>query len=466
MGKLTGFLEFAREAAPLREVAERVRDWREVGAAMPDERVQRQGARCMDCGGPFCHPACPVANVIPEFNDLAFRGRWRDASHVLHTTNNSPEFTGRLCPAPCEAACVLGINQPPVSIKLLERSIVDRAFAEGWIRPQPPARRTGKRVAVVGSGPAGLAAAQQLARAGHGVTVFEASDRPGGLLRYGIPDFKMDKGLIDRRLGQMVAEGVTFECNRRIGGGPLPASGLQQTQDVVLLACGAQAPRDLAVPGRALEGVHFALDFLVQQNRRDAGLPEAAPPILATGKRVVIVGGGDTGADCLGTSLRQGAASVHQLELLPRPPPERSPATPWPAWPLKLRTESSHEEGGVREWGVMTTRLEGDAGGRVARLHAVRVGPPPGFEPLPGSGLELPCDLVLLAMGFAGPARSGPVEELGLWLDARGNLATERFATSITGVYADGDARRGQSLVVWAISEGRQAAEEIDRFLA
>ncbi|MGC4117204.1 MAG: glutamate synthase subunit beta [Myxococcales bacterium] len=465
MGKPTGFLEFPREPTPLRDVAERVHDWREVGAPMPADRVQRQGARCMECAVPFCHPACPVHNVIPEFNDLAYRGRWKDAFHVLHTTNNFPEFTGRLCPAPCEAACVLGINQPPVSIKLLEKSIVDRAWAEGWIKPVPPTRHTGKRVAVVGSGPAGLAAAQQLARAGHSVTVFEKSDRPGGLLRYGIPDFKMDKRLIDRRIEQLVAEGVTFECNRRIGGGPLPASGLQQTHDVILFACGAETPRDLAVPGRELRGVHFALDFLVQQNRRDAGLPEATSPILATGKRVVIIGGGDTGADCLGTSLRQGAASVHQLELLPKPPAERSPSTPWPLWPLKLRTESSHEEGGVREWGVMTTRLEGDAQGRVTKLHAVRVEPPPKFEPVQGTELDLPCDLVLLAMGFSGPGRAGPIEELGLRLDPRGNLATEKFATSITGIYAAGDARRGQSLVVWAITEGRQAAEEIDRFL-
>jgi len=465
MGKPTGFLELPRETVPVREVPERRGDWGEVTVPPPAERTVRQAARCMDCGVPFCHSGCPLGNVIPEFNDLAYRGRWRDALKVLHTTNNFPEFTGRLCPAPCEASCVLGINTPAVSIKLIERAILDRAWDEGWIAPELPERRTGKRVAIVGSGPAGLAAAQQLTRAGHLVTVYEQADKPGGLLRYGIPDFKLDKRLLDRRLEQLVSEGVGFELGRRIGGGPLPVAGLQQSHDVILFACGSEVPRRLTVPGHDLAGVHPAMDFLTQQNRRNAGLALSNEPILATGKRVVILGGGDTGADCLGTALRQGAASVTQLEILPKPPNERAASTPWPQWPLKLRTETSHEEGGTREWGVATVRVEGDGAGEVRALHTVQVGPPPGFAPVTGTERVLECDLVLLAMGFTGPQTRGPIEELGLRLDARGNVETERFATTITGVYAAGDMRRGQSLVVWAIAEGRQAAAEIDRFL-
>ena len=466
MGKVTGFLEFPRETVTYRPVGERLLDWREVASLPPVERIQQQGARCMDCGVAFCHAGCPLGNVIPEFNDLAYRGRWRDALHVLHTTNNFPELTGRLCPAPCETACVLGINASPVSIKLVERTIADRGWEEGWVQPEPPERRTGRRVAVVGSGPAGLAAAQQLARAGHAVTVFEKAERPGGLLRYGIPDFKLDKSLVDRRLQQLQAEGVVFQVNRRIGGESLPVSGLQQSHDVVLFACGAEQPRLLDVPGRELGGVHLAMEFLVQQNRRNAGLEVRGEPIVATGKHVVVLGGGDTGADCLGTALRQGAASVHQLEIMPKPPAERAPSTPWPAWPLRLRTESSHEEGGVREWGVRTTRLEGDAQGRVKALHAVRVGPPPGFDARAGSDLVLPCDLLLVAMGFTGTVTAGPVQELGLPVAAHGGVASEGYATAVTGVFVAGDMRRGASLVVWAIEEGRRAAADIERFLA
>ena len=462
MGKVTGFLEYERETPTRRPVEERVNDWFEVYEDFPLEKVQKQGARCMDCGVPFCHTGCPLNNIIPDWNDLAFRGRWRDAIRVLHSTNNFPEFTGRICPAPCEAACVLGINEPPVTIKVIERTVIDYAWEQGWIKPEPPAKRTGKRVAVVGSGPAGLAAAQQLARAGHWVTVFEKADRIGGLLRYGIPDFKMEKAGIDRRIDQMQAEGVEFAINTHI----TALDDLHKEYQAVVLAMGAEHPRDLQVPGRDLSGIDFAMDFLPQQNKRCAGdnVPDVGA-ILATGKNVIIIGGGDTGADCLGTSHRQKAASIHQFEIMPMPPVDRSPLTPWPLWPLQLRSESSHEEGGQREWAVATTHFSGDEHGNVKKLHAVRVGPPPKFEALKGSEFTLDAELVLLAMGFTGPVRNGLIESSGLKLDARGNIATENYQSSIPGIFAAGDARRGQSLVVWAIAEGRKAAEAVDAYL-
>jgi len=465
MGKDTGFMEFARETPTRRPVTERINDWFEIYLDFPEEKVRKQGARCMDCGVPFCHTGCPLNNIIPDWNDLVYRGRWREAIRVLHSTNNFPEFTGRICPAPCEAACVLGINEPPVTIKQIEKTIIDYAFEQGWIRPEPPATRAGKRVAVVGSGPAGLAAAQQLARAGHWVTVFEKNDRIGGLLRYGIPHFKMEKHLVDRRLDQMMAEGVEFRPNSHVGGN-VPVEDLRKEFDAILLAGGAEWPRDLNVPGRGLKGVHFAMEYLPQQNKVCEG-DSVAGQILATGKRVVIIGGGDTGADCLGTVHRQKALSVHQFELLPVPPKERSPLTPWPLWPMQLRVEGAHEEGGIREWSVATTKLTGDAHGNVKQLHAVRVGPPPKFEPLRGTEFTMDADLVLLAMGFLGPVRSGLIEQLGVTLDPRGNVATDaNYMTSVPGVFAAGDMRRGQSLVVWAITEGRKAAHGVDQFLA
>jgi glutamate synthase (NADPH/NADH) small chain len=466
VGKPTGFLEYTRELPQRRPVGERVNDFFEIYEEFPGEKLRQQGARCMDCGVPFCHTGCPLNNIIPDWNDLVYKDRWKDAIRVLHATNNFPEFTGRLCPAPCEAACVLGINEPPVTIKQIEKSIVDRAFREGWIVPEPPPVRTGKRVAVVGSGPAGLAAAQQLNRAGHTVTIFEKADRLGGLLRYGIPDFKMEKRHLDRRLEQLAAEGVVFRPNSHVGGN-VPAEDLRKEFDAILLAGGAEQPRDLPVPGRDLKGIHFAMEFLPQQNRRVAGdRINSKEAILATGRRVVILGGGDTGADCLGTCHRQNAASVHQFEILPMPPLDRAPQTPWPLWPLQLRVESSHEEGGLREWAVATTKFTGDGSGNVAQLHAVRVGPPPKFEPLPGTEFTLEVDLVLLALGFTGPARNGLLGQLGVKLDPRGNVATgDDYATSLPGLFAAGDMRRGQSLVVWAIAEGRNAAESIDRYL-
>lgn len=465
MGKPTGFLEHTRELPARRPASDRINDWFEIYTEFPVEKVRAQGARCMDCGVPFCHTGCPVNNIIPDWNDLVYQDRWKEAIRVLHATNNFPEFTGRICPAPCEAACVLGINEPPVAIKLIEKSIVEHAFHEGWIHPEPPAVRTGKRVAVVGSGPAGLAAAQQLARAGHWVTVFEKADRIGGLLRYGIPDFKMEKWTIDRRLEQMSAEGVEFRTNAHVGGN-VPLEDLRRDFQAILLAGGAEQPRDLKAPGRELKGIHFAMDFLPQQNRRGAG-DQVPDQILATGKRVVIIGGGDTGADCLGTSHRHKAAHVTQFEIMPCPPVERAPHTPWPLWPMQLRVESSHEEGGLRDWSVATTRFTGDEHGNVKQLHAVRVGGPPKFEAIPGTEFTLDVDLVLLAMGFTGPVRSGLIEQLGVGLDARGNVATDaHYMSSVAGVFSAGDMRRGQSLVVWAIAEGRQAAEGINAYLA
>ncbi|MGA7830089.1 MAG: glutamate synthase subunit beta [Terracidiphilus sp.] len=466
MGKVTGFLEIEREQPSRRKVAERLQDWFEIYEAFPEEKQKEQAARCMDCGVPFCHTGCPVNNLIPDWNDLSYNNRWEPAIRRLHATNNFPEFTGRICPAPCEAACVLGISENPVSIKLMERSIVERGWDEGWIHPEPPEQNTGKRVAVVGSGPAGLAAAQQLRRAGHSVTVYEKADRIGGLLRYGIPNFKLEKQVIDRRIEQMRAEGVTFIVNAHVGVN-VPVEALTEHYDAILLAGGAEQPRDLKIHGRELKGIHFAMEFLPQQNRRCEGdALDPALDILATGKRVVIIGGGDTGADCLGTSLRQKAKSVHQFEIMPKPPEKRAASTPWPLWPLQLRTETSHEEGGIRDWSVNSVKFTGDENGNVKQLHAVRVGPPPTFTPIEGSEFTLDVDLVLLAMGFLGPVRNGMLEQFGVALDGRGNVAANNYQSSVENIFAAGDMRRGQSLVVWAISEGRKAAAAVDRYLA
>jgi glutamate synthase (NADPH/NADH) small chain len=457
-------MEYTRELPQRRDPALRIKDWFEIYQPFPEDHLRTQAARCMDCGVPFCHTGCPLTNIIPDWNDLVYRGRWKEAVRQLHATNNFPEFTGRICPAPCEASCVLGINEPAVTIKQIEKTIIDRAFEEGYIVPEPPAVHSGKRVAVIGSGPAGLAAAQQLVRAGHDVTVFEKNDRIGGLLRYGIPNFKMEKHLIDRRLEQMRAEGVKFEINAHVGAN-VRVEDLRREFDAILLAGGAEQPRNLNVPGRDLKGIHFAMEFLPQQNKVCEG-DTVANQILATGKRVIIIGGGDTGADCLGTSHRQGAQSITQFELLPKPPDTRSPSTPWPLWPMQLRIESSHEEGGTRDWSVNTVSFSGDENGNVKALHAVRVGPPPKFEAMPGTEFTLDADLVLLAMGFTGPVKNGMVDQLGLTLDARGNVAADaNYMASVPGVFAAGDMRRGQSLVVWAIAEGRKAAEGIDRFL-
>ena len=466
MGKTTGFLEHSRELAPRRPVTQRINDWFEIYLDLPEEKLRGQGARCMDCGVPFCQTGCPVNNLIPDWNDLVYRGRWKEAVRQLHATNNFPEFTGRICPAPCEASCVLAINQPAVTIKQNEKSIVERGFQEGWIQPESPRLRTGQKVAIVGSGPAGLAAAQQLCRAGHSVVVYEKSDRIGGLLRYGIPEFKLEKHIIDRRLEQMSSEGVKFVTSAEVGK-TIAVEDLRREFDAIVLAGGSEQPRDLGVPGRELKGIHFAMEFLPQQNKRCLGdtiAPEAE--ILAAGKRVVIIGGGDTGADCLGTCHRQKPLSVHQFEIMPKPPDERSPQTPWPLWPMQLRTEAAHEEGGIRDWSIATTKFTGSDNGCVKQLHAVRVGPPPKFEPIPGSDFAIEADLILIAMGFVGPVRNGMIEQLGVELDQRGNVATDRnYMSSVPGVFAAGDMRRGQSLVVWAISEGRKAAEGVDAYL-
>jgi glutamate synthase (NADPH/NADH) small chain len=467
MGKVTGFLEIDREQPERRKVEDRLNDWLEIYEPFPEQKQREQGARCMDCGVPFCHTGCPVNNLIPDWNDLVYNGRWEAAIRRLHATNNFPEFTGRICPAPCEAACVLGIDQPAVSIKLIERNVVERAWDEGWIHPELPEQNTGRRVAVVGSGPSGLAAAQQLRRAGHSVTVYEKNDRIGGLMRYGIPNFKLEKHILDRRIQQMRAEGVTFVTNAHIGVN-VPVDALTGHYDAILLAGGSEQPRDLKIPGRELKGIHFAMEFLPQQNRRCEGdTVDPSIAISAEGKSVLIIGGGDTGADCLGTSLRQHAKVVNQIEIMPKPPAQRAASTPWPLWPLQLRTESSHEEGGIRDWSVNSVRFEGDERGNVKQVHAMRVGPPPKFEPIPGSEFTLDVDLVLLAMGFLGPVRSGMIEEMGLALDNRGNVATNAdYMSSVDGIFAAGDMRRGQSLVVWAISEGRKAAAAVDRYLA
>lgn len=465
MGKTTGFLEYTRELPQRRPVIERINDWFEIYQDFPETRIQQQGARCMDCGVPFCHTGCPVNNNIPDWNDLVYRGRWQEAVRRLHATNNFPEFTGRICPAPCEASCVLGINQPAVTIKQIEKTIIDRAFAEGWVPPEPPAFETGKKVAVIGSGPAGLAAAQQLRRAGHAVTVYEKADRVGGLLRYGIPSFKLEKQVVDRRIAQMEAEGVEFVTGAHVGVN-VSVEQLRADYDAVVLAGGAEQPRDLRVPGRELQGIHYAMDFLPQQNRRNLGLKVDAAEILANGKHVVIIGGGDTGADCLGTCHRQKAKSIRQYEIMPMPPETRAAHTPWPLWPLQLRTESAHEEGGHRDWAIATTSFTGDAQGNVNQLHAVRIGPPPAFEPIPGTEFTVEADLVLLAMGFTGPVHNGMLDQLGVALDTRGNVQTDANSmSSVQGIFAAGDMRRGQSLVVWAIAEGRKTAASVDAWL-
>jgi glutamate synthase (NADPH) small chain len=465
VGKVTGFLEFERLDPSKRAVAERLRDYREFELPVVQEEIVKQGARCMDCGIPFCNTGCPLGNLIPDWNDHVFKNQPELASISLHSTNNFPEVTGRICPAPCEAACVLGINDDPVSIKLVERSIADRAFAENFVKPILPKAKTGKTVAVIGSGPAGLAAAQQLARAGHTVTLFERDDRLGGLLTYGIPDFKLEKAIVERRIQQMTAEGVIFRTSADVGGS-ITGQDLRAEFDAVLLAIGSRKPRDLAVPGRELPGTYFAMDFLTQQNRRVAGdgVPDAGA-ILATGKNVIVIGGGDTGSDCIGTSHRQGAKSVTSFEIMPRPPEERATVTPWPQWPLMLRTSSSHEEGGTRDWSVSTESISGS--GKVEALNCVRVEFKAGkFERVAGSEFTLPADLVLLAMGFVHPEKEGVVEQLGVELDARGNVRIDKaFMSSVPGVFAAGDCQRGQSLVVWAIADGRRAARGVDQFL-
>ena len=470
MGKVTGFLEIQRKKWPTRPVEERLRDWKEVYLPYPEPELKKQAARCMDCGIPFCHQGCPLGNIIPDWNDLVYRDQWEEAIQRLHATNNFPEWTGRLCPAPCEGSCVLGINDDAVTIKAVEVSIIERAFERGWVGAQPPVVRTGKKVAVVGSGPAGLAAADQLNRAGHWVTVFERADRIGGLMRYGIPEFKMEKRFLDRRLALMEKEGVTFRASADVGGA-LPVSALQREFDAIVLACGAGAPRDLPVPGRELAGIHFAMEYLTLSNKRCEG--DAIPEdrfISAEGKRVVIIGGGDTGADCLGTVHRQGAVSVHQFELLPRPPDTRAPENPWPQWPNIFRVSSAHEEGGDRVYSVSTQRFVGD-GGSVRGLEAVKVdmvreGGRLDFRPIRGSEFTLPVDLVLLAMGFVGPERPGPIQELGLTLTERGNVARDaHWMTSAPGVFTCGDMQRGQSLIVWAIAEGRSCARGVDLYL-
>jgi len=466
VGKITGFLEFERLDPSKRPVGERVKDFREFELPVVQEKLAAQGARCMDCGIPFCNTGCPLGNLIPDWNDHVFRNDPKRAILALHATNNFPEFTGRVCPAPCEAACVLGINDDPVAIKLIERAIADRAFAEQLILPEPPKARTGKKVAVIGSGPAGLAAAQQLNRAGHSVTLFERDDRIGGLLTYGIPDFKMEKSLVERRVEQMQAEGVVFKTSVNVGH-DVTAAQLKKDFDAVVLALGSRVPRDLPIPGRELNGIHYAMDFLTQQNRRVAGdtVPDDIA-ILAGGKRVVVIGGGDTGSDCIGTSHRQGAVSVTSFEILPRPPDERAASTPWPMWPLMLRSSSSHEEGGARDFSVSTERFVG-SNGKVERLECVRVELKGGkFERVAGSEFILEADLVLLAMGFVHPEQPGIVKDLGVGLDRRGNVEIDKkFMSTVPGVFAAGDCQRGQSLVVWAIADGRKAARGVDEYL-
>ena len=466
MGKITGFLEFQREEIAKRPATERVSDWREFELPVLNEQVVRQGARCMDCGIPFCNTGCPLGNLIPDWNDLAYRNDLAGAVQSLHSTNNFPEITGRVCPAPCEAACVLGINQPAVSIKQIEHIVGDYALNNDLIVPVPPQTKTGKKVAIVGGGPAGLAAAQQLARAGHDVTLYEKDDKVGGLLVYGIPDFKLSKDIIARRAEQMMAEGVTFVTNCKVGT-DITFDKLKTQFDALCVAIGSKIPRDLPVPGRELSGIHFAMDFLEQQNRRVAGQSiDPKDEILATGKRVVVIGGGDTGSDCIGTSHRQKAQSVTNFEIMPRPPASRSETTPWPAWPLMLRTSSSHEEGGNRDFAVMTERFEGKDG-KVTAVHCVRANLENGkFVKQPGSEFVLEAELVLLAMGFVSPEQPGLLAQLGAELDGRGNVKIDANAmTTVQGVFAAGDCQRGQSLVVWAIADGRRAAHEIDKFL-
>lgn len=467
MGKVTGFKEFTRELPKKRPVEDRIKDYREFYIPFPKENVTKQAARCMDCGVPFCHTGCPLGNIIPDWNDLVYRGHWKEAIERLHATNNFPEFTGRLCPAPCEEACVLGINEPPVTIEQIEKEIIENAFENGWVVPESPKLRTGKKVAVIGSGPAGLAAAQQLNRAGHTVTVFEREDRIGGLLRYGIPDFKMEKWVIDRRLKIMEAEGITFKTGVNVGK-DITAGQLKKDFDAVVICIGSTRPRDLKAPGRELDGVHFAMDFLPMSNRWVAD-DAKKPAISAKGKHVIVIGGGDTGSDCIGTSRRQGAASITNFELLAMPPKDRPENQPWPYWPMRLRTSTSHEEGCERVFSILTKEFSG-SNGKIEKLKTVNVqfvpnpnGGAPKLEEVPGTGKEWKADLVLLAMGFIGPEADSFVHQLGCQLDNFGNIkADENYMTNVPGIFSAGDARRGQSLIVWAISEGREAARCVD----
>lgn len=473
MGKPTGFKEFNRELPKTRDPKERINDYQELYLEFNEEKTQQQAARCMDCGIPFCHNGCPLGNNIPEFNDAVYDGNWKLAIEILGSTNNFPEFTGRICPAPCEASCVLGINKPPVTIEHIEKAIAEKAFELGYIKPQPPKKRTGKKVAVIGSGPAGMAAAAQLNKAGHWVTLFEKDNRIGGLLRYGIPDFKLEKWVIDRRIEVMEAEGVKFKTNTHIGK-DVTAEELQHEFDAVLFCTGAGVPRDLPIPGRDLKGIHFAMEFLTQQNKRISGDTYGEThDILATDKNVLVIGGGDTGSDCVGTSNRHRAKSVTQIELMPKPPADRTEKDPWPLWPMILRTSSSHEEGCSRDWGVLTKEFVGDEEGNLKAMKLARIEwkvneqGKPYFEEIPGSEHEIPCELALLAIGFLHTEPKGIVQELGLKLDTRGNIEANEgnYQTNVPNVFAAGDARRGQSLVVWAISEGREAARSVDQYL-
>jgi glutamate synthase (NADPH/NADH) small chain len=465
MGKVTGFIEIERHDRTYKSASDRIRNYKEFVIPLEERDLERQAARCMDCGIPFCHSGCPVNNQIPDWNDLVYQSDWEQASHNLHSTNNFPEFTGRICPAPCEAACTLNIDDSPVTIKTIECAIVDRGWEEGWITPQVSDVKTGKKIAVVGSGPAGMAASQQLARVGHDVHLYEKNETPGGLLRFGIPDFKMEKHLIDRRMGQMIAEGVTLHCGVHVGV-DLSAADLEANHDAVLLTGGSEKPRDLPVDGRDLDGVHFAMDFLPQQNRRVAGsnLDGDVEPIVATEKHVVVIGGGDTGSDCIGTSIRQGALSVTQLEIMPEPPEKEDKGLSWPHWPLKMRTSSSQAEGAERDFSVTTNSMGGEDG-RITHINCQRVDEK--FQPVDGGEFELKADLVLLAMGFVHPMAEGMLEELGVELDGRGNVKADTVAyeTSREKIFTAGDMRRGQSLVVWAIREGRQAAHAVDKYL-
>lgn len=473
MGKPTGFLEFTRTLPSKRPVAERVGDYREFVNRFTAQQAQEQSARCMNCGVPFCHSGCPLGNVIPEFNDAVYREQWGEAYDILSSTNNFPEFTGRICPAPCESACVLGIHQPPVTIEEIEKHIIEMAFDKGLVQARKPVLRSGKKVAVIGSGPAGLAAAAQLNQAGHLVTVFERDDKPGGLLRYGIPDFKLEKWVIDRRIALLEEEGIQFRCNAYVGENT-GLNDLFREYHAIVLAIGSTIPRNLDIPGRELKGVHYAMDYLKQQNQRVSGSRIAGPDILATGKQVVVIGGGDTGSDCVGTSNRQQAVSVTQFELMPKPPAQRTEQMPWPSYPMTLKTTSSHEEGAQRQWAIATKAFLGDANGQLCALQVVDLnwqkgtdGKPAGFEEISGSERTIPCDLALLAMGFVSPQQAGLLEALGVELDARGQARAneQTYQTNIPKVFVAGDARRGQSLVVWAISEGRECARAVDQYL-
>lgn len=470
MGQIDGFMKFNREMPKSRDTKERLKDYKEVYNPLDKEKLKQQAARCMDCGVPFCHNGCPLGNNIPDFNDAVYQGKWEEAIQILQGTNNFPEFTGRICPAPCEASCVLSINNKAVTIEYIEKTIAETAFEKGYIKPNPPKSRTGKRVAIVGSGPAGLAAAAQLNKAGHWVTVFERSDRVGGLLRYGIPDFKLEKNVLDRRIRLMEQEGIIFRTNANVGVN-ISAQHLQKEFDAVLMTGGASAPRDLPIPGRQFKGVQFAMEFLTQQNKRVAGDRIFSGDILATGKNVLVIGGGDTGSDCVGTSNRQGAKSVTQIELLPQPPNARKEDNPWPNWPMILMTSSSHEEGVNRQWAILTKEFLGDANGRLTGLKVVDIewvvgkDGKMGFNEIPGTERVIPCELALLAIGFTGAEKGGMVEELKIELDARGNIKSENYMTTQEGIFAAGDIRRGQSLVVWAISEGREAAKAVDTWL-